>query len=74
MGLRGPRYQAWAALMHRAFGLDVLAYPRCGGRLRLIVTISDLAVVAQILAHLGLTPLHRPPGLAPPAAAVIAQP
>ena len=31
----------WAALMHRALGLDVLACPRCGGRLRLVATIQD---------------------------------
>ena len=27
--------------MQRAFGLDVLACPCCGGRLRLVATISD---------------------------------
>jgi hypothetical protein len=32
-------------------------------------------LLEQILAHLGLPPVHRPPGPAPPAAAaVIAQP
>lgn len=69
-----PRYQAWAALMQRAFGLDVLACPRCGRRLRLIATIADPAVVEQILAQLGLAPARRPPGPAPPpgsAAAIV---
>ena len=28
------RHCAWAALMRRAFDIDVLAYPRCGGRTR----------------------------------------
>ncbi|HET8577005.1 MAG TPA: transposase [Methylomirabilota bacterium] len=70
-----PRYQAWAVLMQRAFGLDVLACPRCGGRLRLLATIADPTVVEQILTHLGLAPAPRPPGPAPPAAsAVIAHP
>jgi uncharacterized protein YbaR (Trm112 family) len=32
------RHWAWAALMRRAFEIDVLACPRCGGRLRLIAT------------------------------------
>ena len=34
----------WADLMRRSLGLDVLACPRCGGRLRLIalMTIGDL--------------------------------
>jgi hypothetical protein len=31
-----PRAWTWAALMHRAFAIDVLACPHCGGRLRLI--------------------------------------
>ena len=62
---RCPRPWAWAALMRRAFGIDVLACPRCGGRLRFIATVEDPAVVGTILAPLGL--LH--PGPAPPSAA-----
>ncbi|MEK7838534.1 MAG: transposase, partial [candidate division NC10 bacterium] len=31
-----PRAWSWAALMHRAFAIDVLACAHCGGRLRLI--------------------------------------
>ncbi len=53
------------ALMRRAFGIDVLACPRCGGRLRFIAAVEDPRVVGKILAHLGL--LH--PGPAPPSAA-----
>jgi Putative transposase len=41
-----PRHWAWANLMRRAFGLDVLACPRCGGRLRLLGTIEDAAIRA----------------------------
>ena len=66
-----PRYQAWAALMQRAFGLDVLLCPRCGGRLRLIATIADPAVVERILVHLSLGPAPKPPGPAPPAGATV---
>jgi hypothetical protein len=47
--------------MHRAFALDVLACPRCGGRLRLIATVHDPGVVRAILAHLGLAPAPDPP-------------
>jgi len=36
-----PRAWSWAALMHRAFGIDVLACAHCGGRLRLIATLHD---------------------------------
>jgi hypothetical protein len=35
--------------MRRAFDLDVLARPRCGGRLRLLATIEDPAAIRAIL-------------------------
>jgi hypothetical protein len=54
------RAMSWAALMARTFGLDVLACPRCGGRLRLVALIDHAAVVARILRHLGL-PTEIPP-------------
>ena len=44
----------WAELMRRSFGIDVLACPRCGGRLALIAIIEDPAVTGRILRHLGL--------------------
>ena len=53
-GAATPRYWAWAALMRRAFDLDVLRCPRCAGRMELLATIDDPAVIARILAHLGL--------------------
>ena len=59
-----PRHVAWAELLRRGFGLDVLACPDCGGRLHLVATIADPRVIARILAHLGL-PL-APPAPAPP--------
>jgi hypothetical protein len=49
-----PRYWTWAALMRRAFDLDVLRCPRCAGRMQLIATIEDPAVIQRILAHRGL--------------------
>ncbi len=42
--------------MRRAFELDVLACPRCGGRMRLIATIEDPRLIRRILAHLELPP------------------
>jgi hypothetical protein len=39
--------------MPRTFGLDVLACPRCGGRLRLIAIIEQATVITRILGHLG---------------------
>ena len=53
----------WADLLRRVFALDVLACPRCGGRMRVLATIDDPAVIRRILAHLEL-PLDEPP-LAP---------
>jgi hypothetical protein len=37
-------------LMRRAFDLDVLACPRCGGRLRLLATVEDPDAIRAILA------------------------
>jgi hypothetical protein len=51
-GKPSPRSWSWAALMQRAFAIDVLACPSCGGRMRLIATIHDPAVIRRILDHL----------------------
>jgi hypothetical protein len=67
-GTPGP--WTWAALMRRVLDLDVLACPRCGGRLRRIATVEDPAVVGTILAHLGLLHPADAPGPAPPSAAL----
>ena len=65
---RQARGQCWASLMARTFGLDVLACPRCGGRLRLIALIEEAAVLDRILRHLGVpTEIPAPrPARAPP--------
>lgn len=42
------RHWAWAALIRR--DVDVLASPRCGGRLRLIATVEDPEAIPAILA------------------------
>ena len=62
-----PRTWSWAALMHRAFGIDGLACPNCGGRLRLIATLHDPAVIRKILAHVRRASSGPSPGPAPPA-------
>ncbi len=43
----------WAALMQRGFGFDVLACPRCAGRMTLVALIHAPAVVERILRHVG---------------------
>src|SRR5205823_2607588 len=50
-----PKYRAWADLMRRAFEADVLARPKCGGRMIVLATIEDPAVIQRILTHLGLS-------------------
>jgi hypothetical protein len=61
----------WAALMHRVFALDVLACPRCGGRLQVMAIVQDPAVVQTLLAHGGGAFSPEAPGPGPPAPAVI---
>jgi hypothetical protein len=47
-----PRHWAWPNLMRRAFDIDVLACPRCGGRLLLLSTIEDPVAIGAILDYL----------------------
>ena len=61
-----PRAWTWAALMHRAFGIDVLACPHCGGRLRLIATLHDPAVIRKIPAHRAPSHSGKNPGAGRP--------
>jgi hypothetical protein len=52
---------------------NMLACPRCGGRLRLIALIEEAAVIARILRHLGV-PTEIPaarPARAPPLSFVV---
>ncbi|MFQ5830128.1 MAG: hypothetical protein ACE5JD_13380 [Candidatus Methylomirabilia bacterium] len=44
-----PRYWAWADLMRRAFEIDVLACPRCGGRMRLIAPLLECSSLRRSL-------------------------
>jgi len=60
-----PRAWRWAAVMYRAVAIDVLACPHCGGRLRLIATLHDPAVIRKILARAG-SPPKAEPAPAPP--------
>jgi uncharacterized protein YbaR (Trm112 family) len=52
--------------MRRAFAIDVLACPHCGGRLRVMATVEDPLAVRQILA--ARCPAETP-GPGPPASA-----
>jgi hypothetical protein len=69
-GARPRRHGTWAALLRRAFALDVLVCPHCGGPLRVIGTVEDPRAVRQILVHRALagaapTSGPDPPGSSP---------
>ena len=53
----------WAKLLRRSFNVDALVCPRCHGRLRVLVAITEEATATAILASLRL-PTAAPP-LAP---------
>jgi uncharacterized protein YbaR (Trm112 family) len=54
--------------MRRVFDLDVLACPRCGGRLHAIATVQDPLAVQAILRRALYPEL---PGPSPPAPAAL---
>ena len=59
-------------MMKRAFEIDVLVCPHCGGGRKLISLILDPEVIRRILDHLDL-PLDFPtvaPSRAPPESAI----
>jgi hypothetical protein len=57
------RRLAWAELMKRVLAIDVLAWPRCRGRMRILAAIHPPDTTSAILACIGL-PVRAPP-LAP---------
>jgi hypothetical protein len=52
-----PRHVAmnWAKRLKRVFGVEIEGCARCGGKLRIIASIEEPAVIARILAHLEKT-------------------
>ncbi len=44
----------WATLMRRSFGMDVLACPKCGARMRVIACVTKRSAVRAILESLGM--------------------
>ena len=48
------RRLAWAELLKRTFGLDVLGCPKCGGHRRIIAAVTAPSAIKAILAHLRL--------------------
>ena len=52
---------AWAALLSRVWGVDILRCSLCGGQRRVVAAITNLVTARRILSHLGLHHLPRPP-------------
>lgn len=44
----------WARMIKRVYEVDPLLCPRCGGKMKIISFIEDVAVIKKILSHLGL--------------------
>ena len=54
----------WATLLQRTFQVDVLACPKCNGRLRVLGEITELTIVRIVLESLGLPTEAPRPGRA----------
>ena len=63
----GP-YRPWAELLARTFAVDILACPRCQGRMKLLALVKSPASIARYLATVGeATEVpRRSPGRGPP--------
>ena len=61
-------YRPWAELLARTFAVDVLACPRCQGRMKLLSLVTEPARIARYLAAAGeATEVpRRSPGRGPP--------
>jgi len=55
----------WAQRLKRVFAIDIERCRRCGGRLRVIASLEEPALIARLLAHLeqqapAAQPSHSP--------------
>jgi len=46
------RAMTWAQRLKRVFRIDIESCERCGGKVRIIASVEDPAVIGKILAHL----------------------
>jgi len=44
----------WAILLKRVFMTDVLTYPKCQGRMKILAAITKPEAIRKILDHLGI--------------------
>jgi hypothetical protein len=61
-------YRPWAELLARTFAVDVLACPRCQGRMKLLALVKNPAIISRTLATVGEAAEvpRRSPGRGPP--------
>ena len=61
----GPTYltaKGWAEMIRKAYEVDPLLCPTCGGRMKIISFIEDHKVIDRIIRHLELSfEAERPP-------------
>ena len=59
----------WAQRLKRVFGIEIETCAQCGGKVKVIASIEDPAVIAKILGHVATRepPVgSRPPTRGPP--------
>ena len=61
-------YRPWAELLARTFAVDVLACPRCQGRMKLLALVKGpVSIARELAAALEVTEVpRRSPGRGPP--------
>jgi Putative transposase len=52
---------SWAQRLKRVFSIDIETCRRCGGKLKVLASIEDPALITRILAHLEPRPDTEPP-------------
>ena len=59
--------KGWAEMIRKIYEVDMLVWPRCGGRMKVVAFLTEPAVVDRIIRHLELTFVAEKP---PPAHAL----
>jgi len=46
--------KSWAEMIRKVYEVDPMVCPKCGGRMKIIASITDYSVVDRIINHLKL--------------------
>ena len=60
---------SWAQRLKRVFAIEIEECQKCGGKMKVIASIEDPAVIEKILNHLGLDGAAEPHNRSPPTCA-----